>query len=159
MSGLILLFYSPVPYLHYSFYYGIIKTEEFIEKGVKKKLPVISTDKILDIALKTVEAAIDKKATNPVVLDLKGISIIADYFIIVTGHSLVQNRAIADAIQISLKEENLTMRREGYEDGSWILMDYSHIVIHIFQDSTRDYYDIEGLWSDAARVDLSDIPV
>lgn len=120
-------------------------------------MPVISTDKILDIALKAVEAAIDKKATNPVVLDLKGISIIADYFIILTGHSLVQNRAIADAIQTGLKEEHLTMRREGYEDGSWILMDYGHIVVHIFQDSTRDYYDIEGLWGDAARVSLPEL--
>jgi ribosome-associated protein len=126
---------------------------------VKKKLPVISTDKILEIALKSVETAINKKATNPVVLGLTGISIIADYFIILTGQSLVQNRAIADAIQMALKEENLTLRREGYEDGTWILMDYGHIVIHIFQDSTRYYYDIEGLWGDAARVSLPDIPV
>ncbi|MEQ8171355.1 MAG: ribosome silencing factor, partial [Candidatus Eremiobacterota bacterium] len=99
-------------------------------------MPVISTDKILDITLKAVSTAMDKKATDPVVLDLKDISIIADYFIILTGHSLVQNRAIADAIQIELKEANLTMKREGYEDGTWILMDYGHIVIHIFQDST-----------------------
>lgn len=126
---------------------------------MKKKLPVISTDKILEIALKSVETAINKKATNPVVLGLTGISIIADYFIILTGQSLVQNRAIADAIQMALKEENLTLRREGYEDGTWILMDYGHIVIHIFQDSTRYYYDIEGLWGDAARVSLPDIPV
>jgi len=124
---------------------------------VKKKLPVISTDKILEIALKSVETAINKKATNPVVLGLTGISIIADYFIILTGQSLVQNRAIADAIQMALKEENLTLRREGYEDGTWILMDYGHIVIHIFQDSTRYYYDIEGLWGDAARVSLSEL--
>lgn len=121
---------------------------------MKRKLPVISTDKILDITLKAVSTAMDKKATDPVVLDLKDISIIADYFIILTGHSLVQNRAIADAIQIELKEANLTMKREGYEDGTWILMDYGHIVIHIFQDSTRDYYDIEGLWGDAGRVSL-----
>jgi len=122
-------------------------------------LPVISTDKILDIALKAVETAMDKKATEPVILDLKDISIIADYFIILTGHSLVQNRAIADAIQIELKEENLSMRREGYEDGTWILLDYGHIVVHIFQESTRDYYDIEGLWGDASRLPLPDMKV
>ena len=122
-------------------------------------MPVISTDKILDIALKAVETAMDKKATEPVILDLKDISIIADYFIILTGHSLVQNRAIADAIQIELKEENLSMRREGYEDGTWILLDYGHIVVHIFQESTRDYYDIEGLWGDASRVPLPDMKV
>lgn len=122
-------------------------------------MPVISTDKILDIALKAVETAMDKKATEPVILDLKDISIIADYFIILTGHSLVQNRAIADSIQIELKEENLSMRREGYEDGTWILLDYGHIVVHIFQESTRDYYDIEGLWGDASRVPLPDMKV
>ncbi|MEQ8190426.1 MAG: ribosome silencing factor [Candidatus Eremiobacterota bacterium] len=122
-------------------------------------MPVISTDKILDIALKAVEIAMDKKATEPVILDLKDISIIADYFIILTGHSLVQNRAIADAIQIELKEENLSMRREGYEDGTWILLDYGHMVVHIFQESTRDYYDIEGLWGDASRVPLPDMKV
>jgi ribosome-associated protein len=121
---------------------------------VSNDLSITFTDKTMERSIKAVEAAIEKKAINPVILQLKDISIIADFFVIVTGNSSVHNRAIADAIAIELKEDNIPLKCEGYDDASWILMDYGDIVIHIFQDSTRYYYDIEGLWGDASKVNL-----
>ncbi|HPZ08580.1 MAG TPA: ribosome silencing factor [Candidatus Eremiobacteraeota bacterium] len=120
-------------------------------------MSITTTDKSLELALKAVEVSIEKKAFNPVILKLQEISIITDFFIIVTGYSATQNRAIADAIEIALKEYGLKFKREGYEDARWILMDYLDIVIHIFREEEREFYNLEALWGDATKIDITDI--
>lgn len=102
-----------------------------------------------------VEAALDKKAENIVVLDLRGLSDIADYFVICHGTSDRQVMAIADSIEDRLKRGfGLTPNSlEGRRNGEWILMDYIDFVVHVFLEDKRDFYRLERLWGDAPQVD------
>jgi ribosome-associated protein len=96
----------------------------------------------------------DKKANDLLILKVREIFSIADYFVICTVNSRPQGRAIADEIEEQLKKAG---RRhigiEGREEASWILLDYGDVVVHVFMPETRDYYQIEMLWGDAPRVD------
>ena len=104
------------------------------------------------------QAALDKKALDLVVFDLRGISDIADYFLICSGTNERQVRAIAEAIEKSLLEIGVKMNhKEGYEESTWILLDYGDIIVHIFTEEKRQYYDLEHLWGDAPRVDISSL--
>ncbi len=101
-----------------------------------------------------VKAALGKKATNIVVLDVREITSIADVFIICSGRSNRQVVAIADFIQGELKKHALRpLSVEGKKEGHWILLDYGHVVMHIFYEPVREFYDLEGLWTDAKRID------
>lgn len=101
----------------------------------------------------SVQAAANKKAEGIHVLDLKDVSSITDYFVICSASSNRQAQAVADAIAIELKEEGYApISLEGYREGRWIVVDYGDVVIHIFQDALRDYYDLEDLWNEAKRV-------
>jgi ribosome-associated protein len=101
-------------------------------------------------------AALEKKAFDLVAFDLRGISDMADYFLICTGTTDVHVRAIADAIEEALRLEGVKMgHKEGYLESTWILLDYGDIVVHIFTHDKRQYYDLERLWGDAPRLDLS----
>ena len=92
----------------------------------------------------------DRKARDIVVLDLRKLTNIADYFVICSGDSDTQTRAIADHIINVLKEaKEKYYHYEGYEMGSWVLIDYTNVVVHIFEDKTRQYYELERLWGDA----------
>ena len=100
-------------------------------------------------------AAVEKKANNLVLLEMKGIASFTDYFLICSGQSDRQVQAIAQRITEALEEKGLTpLGLEGVREGKWILMDYGDLVIHIFLDPVRRFYDLEGLWIDAPRVDL-----
>jgi ribosome-associated protein len=102
-------------------------------------------------------AADDKKAEETLVLDLKKLSSVTDYFIITSGHSDTQVRAIADNITAQLFEKGIKpMGTEGYRDGSWILLDYADFVIHIFHIEKRAFYTLEDLWGDAPHMTLKD---
>jgi ribosome-associated protein len=104
--------------------------------------------KIVDII---VESAFDKKGENIVVMDMQEITQLCDYFVIVTGFSRPQTRAIAVNILEKL-EEKLGVKKkriQGKQEGGWILMDFGAVVVHVFLDNLRDYYDLEGLWKDA----------
>lgn len=102
-----------------------------------------------------VQAAANKKAEYIRVLDLRQLSTFCDYFVICTAFSDRQTQAIADAIAIELKEETFTpISLEGYREGRWVVVDYGDVVIHIFQDALRDYYDLENLWFDAKKVPI-----
>ncbi len=83
----------------------------------------------------------------------------AGFFIIITGFSRTQNKAIVSAIEEKLKEKGYKQKShtEGYEDASWILMDYIDFIIHIFLPEKRSFYDLEGLWGDAPMVEINDI--
>ncbi|GAB6990714.1 ribosome silencing factor [Paenibacillus pini] len=101
-----------------------------------------------------VEAAEDKKAMNVVALDLKGVSMIADYFVICHGNSDIQVQAIATEVRKRVHESGSIIRGiEGMNSARWVLMDLGDVVVHIFHRDERDFYNIERLWSDAKVVE------
>ncbi len=102
-----------------------------------------------------VQAALEKKAEGVVVLDLRGLTSITDAFIICSGRSNRQVSAIADNIQRFLRNQAIAIKPlsvEGQKEGHWVLLDYGHVILHVFYESTRHFYDLEGLWVDARRV-------
>jgi ribosome-associated protein len=102
------------------------------------------------------EAAADKKAEDPVALDLKGIATFTDAFVICSGSQSRQTQAICDAILDRLKEQGVRPGHlEGYARGDWILIDLGDLVVHVFTRETRDFYNLERLWGDAPRVVLA----
>jgi ribosome-associated protein len=112
-----------------------------------------SEDPSLSKALMCAKAALDKKAENVKVLDLTNISGFTDYFIVCSGMSDRQIHAISDGIQSELKSQGKNVLTvEGYAEGRWVLMDFGDVVVHIFFEALREYYDLEGLWQDAPRV-------
>ncbi|OGP69369.1 MAG: ribosome silencing factor [Deltaproteobacteria bacterium RBG_13_47_9] len=106
-------------------------------------------------SLLCLKAAIEKKAQAPVLLELKGISSFTDYFLLCSGKSDRQVQAIAQAIEETLKKRGIRpLGQEGTLGGKWILMDFEDVVVHIFLEPVRKFYDLEGLWMDAPRIDL-----
>ena len=105
-------------------------------------------------SLLCLRAAIEKKALDPVLLELKGIASFTDYFLLCSGKSDRQVKAIAQGIEEALKKNGIQpLGREGVTEGKWILMDYEDVVVHIFTEPVRKFYDLEGLWIDVPRVD------
>jgi ribosome-associated protein len=106
-------------------------------------------------SLLCLKAAIEKKALNPVLLELKEVTSFTDYFLLLSGKSDRQVQAIAQAIEETLKKKGIRpLGQEGGRGGKWILMDYEDVVVHIFLEPMREFYDLEGLWIDAPRIDL-----
>jgi len=104
-------------------------------------------------ALAAARAAAERHCSDIVVLDLKGKSPATDYFVIATGTSNRQMRAVADEICEAAREQDFQrFGRAGYEQARWILLDFIDVVIHIFDSEYRDYYDLELLWGDAERL-------
>jgi ribosome-associated protein len=100
-----------------------------------------------------VQAALGKKAERLVVLDVRGLTSIADAFVICSGRSNRQVSAIADHIERFLKKKGVRpLGVEGKGDGHWVLMDYGNVIIHVFYSETRSFYDLEGLWIDARKI-------
>lgn len=100
-----------------------------------------------------IEAASEKKAINLVVLDVRELTSIADVFIICSGRSNRQVNAIADSIVTKLKKHKIKpLSVEGTREGHWILLDYGHVVMHVFYEPVREFFDLEGLWADAKRI-------
>lgn len=99
------------------------------------------------------------KAEDIVALDLRQLTIISDFFVICTGKSSIQIRAIASRIEDKLREAGVRkLRMEGYQEATWILMDYGDVVVHIMAAEQRAFYRLEELWSDAPRVELDLMP-
>lgn len=104
-----------------------------------------------------VNASLKKKAKDLIILNVKELSSFADYFIICSGTSDRQVQAIASSIQENLKEFGIIpLGVEGERLGKWVLMDYNDVIIHIFYEPIRLFYDIERLWSDAPRMEIAD---
>ena len=104
-----------------------------------------------------VNASLKRKAKNLIILNVKELSSFADYFIICSGTSDRQVQAIAAAIQENLKEYGIMpLGIEGERLGTWVLLDYEDVIIHIFYEPIREFYDIERLWSDAPRMQVGD---
>lgn len=96
-----------------------------------------------------------KKAFKLAILEIKGLSSIADYFVICSGKSDRQVQAIASAIEVTLKKEGIyPLGVEGFSEAKWVLLDYDDVVVHVFYEGVREFYDLEGLWSDAPNVEV-----
>jgi ribosome-associated protein len=108
---------------------------------------------------KAVRAALEKKAADVVVLDLRGTPAFTDFFILCSGQSQRQVKAIADGVEEALRAAKLRPAHvEGYERAEWVLMDYFTFIVHVFTPQTRAFYSLERLWGDAERIDVSDEP-
>lgn len=106
-------------------------------------------------SLLCLKAALKKKALDPVLLELKGMTSFTDYFLLCSGKSDRQVQAIAQAIEEALKKDGIRpLGQEGMTGGRWVLMDYEDVVVHIFLEPIRKFYDLEGLWFDAPRIDF-----
>lgn len=100
-------------------------------------------------------AALMKKAERLTVLDVRTLTSIADGFIICSGRSSRQVKAIGETIVTSLKKKKIyPLSVEGLKDGHWVLLDYGHIIIHVFYEPVREFYDLESLWIDAERINI-----
>jgi len=113
-------------------------------------VPDPSMDPNLDLFVK---AALGKKTIDLVVLDVRNLTSLADVFIICSGRSNRQVSAIAEHIQLDLKKQGIKpLRVEGKKEGHWVVLDYGHVIIHVFFEPVREFYDLEGLWIDAAPI-------
>ncbi len=107
-------------------------------------------------ALRAEAALADKRAVDPVLLDMRDITLITDYFLICHGTSNVHVRALGDAVLECLKEAGIRPNGiEGRDDARWVLLDYGDLIVHIFGEEEREFYSLERLWSDAPIVDES----
>ena len=111
----------------------------------------------IELAKKIVKALSDKKAQNIELIDISEVSQLADYFIICSGTSSTQVKALADEVefQVGTQPKDIGYHKEGYSDASWILLDYKDVIVHIFYGETRDFYNLEHLWSDGKKVEIN----
>jgi len=110
----------------------------------------------LDLSLTPyVRAALGRKVKNLVLLDVRGLSSVGDFLIICSGRSNRQVSGIADFIQMDLKSKGIRpLSVEGQKEGHWVLLDYGHVILHVFYEPLRDFYDLESLWIDAQRINI-----
>ncbi len=121
---------------------------------VKKKHRKKSSRELAEFCART---ALAKKAEDPVILDVRNICSFTDFFVIISGRSTRHVQGLAETIEAELRSKRLsTTGAEGLREGTWVLLDYSDVVVHIFYSETRKFFDIEGLWHDAPRISLDD---
>ena len=104
-----------------------------------------------------VRAALDKKASDVVILDLRGTPAFTDFFVLCSGQSTRQVKAIVDAVEETLRAEKIRPAHvEGYDRAEWVLMDYFTFIVHVFTPQTRAFYSLERLWGNAERIEVSE---
>ncbi len=109
----------------------------------------------LEMVKLAVKALEDKKAEDVRVLDIRDVSILADYFIIANGTNTNQIQALVDNVQEEMVKAGYTLKaREGYQTASWVLLDYNDIILHIFSKEDRLFYDLEHIWRDGKMLEL-----
>jgi len=113
---------------------------------------------VLDPSIKYfIKAAMGRKARDLVILDLRALTSFTDVFLICSGKSNRQVTAIAEHIKEDLKENGIApIGIEGLKEGHWVLLDYGHILVHVFLESVREFYDLEAFWSNAERIAVDD---
>ena len=100
----------------------------------------------------------DKKGMDIKVLDITELTTMANYFVICTGTSSPHIKALSDELDEKLSEKGISfLSKEGFQTANWVLMDYDNVIVHIFNEETREFYSIENLWSDAKVVDIQDL--
>jgi ribosome-associated protein len=107
-------------------------------------------------AMKCAAFALDKKALDVKVLEIKKISSIADYLVLASGRSDRQVQAIADSVKTGLKPFDRPIDTEGYEEGRWVVVDYGDVIVHVFQEEVRALYSLDELWGRAPRLEIPD---
>ncbi|GGE14201.1 ribosomal silencing factor RsfS [Marinithermofilum abyssi] len=108
---------------------------------------------LVEIAQLAATAAEEKKAQRIAILDIRGLSVFADYFVICSGNSQTQVQAIVQAIKEKMQKSAVPVKGiEGLADARWVLMDLGDVVVHVFHKDERDFYDLERLWGDASQV-------
>jgi ribosome-associated protein len=111
----------------------------------------------LELTAVCARIALDTKAEELAVLDVRGQSSFADYFLIMSGRSTRHVQALAEAIEAELNSKRISSRHaEGLQEGLWVLLDFGDLVAHIFYREQREFYNLEGLWHDAPRLDLKE---
>jgi ribosome-associated protein len=128
-------------------------------KTEKKVRRTSSGKRITGDVGRAVRAALEKKAADVVVLDLRHTPAFTDYFVLCSGQNPRQVKAIADAVEESLRAAKVRPAHiEGYDRAEWILMDFFTFIVHVFTPQTREFYSLERLWGDAERIEVSDEP-
>ena len=111
-----------------------------------------------EMALLLAQAMDSKKGKDIRVLETDGVTTLADYFVLCSGSSAPQLKALADAGEKAIKDHGILPHHvEGHRGGTWILQDYGDVVVHVFDKEARAFYDLDRLWADAKTVDLSDV--
>ncbi len=109
------------------------------------------------MAMLAIEALEDKKAEEICVIDISEISVLADYFIIAGGSNTSQIQAMSDAVDEKLGKAGYPLKQiEGYQNANWVLLDFGDIIVHIFDKENRLFYDLERIWSDGKKIDISE---
>jgi ribosome-associated protein len=113
----------------------------------------MTSQEVLQLAVKTLD---NKKAMDIKAIDIKDLTIIADYFLIASGSNTTQVKSLADELEFKLKQAGREPQRvEGYDSSTWILLDYGDVVVHLFYAETREFYNLERLWADGRQLDVS----
>ena len=102
------------------------------------------------LALEVAKLLRDKRAEELLVLDIEHLTVLASYMVVCSGRSTIQVKAMADELEEKLPEQQ-PIRREGYAEGRWIVLDYGSVLVHIFHEQDREYYQLERLWSNGAN--------
>ena len=109
----------------------------------------------LELAKEIAKILDSKKGVEITAISVKDLTIISDYFVIASGTSSTQVKALADAVEMKLKEQGVAPNKiEGHRSNTWILMDYGTVIVHVFLNETRDFYQLERLWADGEKVDI-----
>ena len=119
--------------------------------------PAPSSHNSQELARDAARLTLTKRAEDVVILDLRELDGVCDFFVIATGHSEIQVKAIADAVEEGLRERGMKpWHSEGFEARRWVLLDYVDVVVHVFHARAREYYLLDKLWGDAAREVVAD---
>lgn len=108
----------------------------------------------LERAIQCAALALDKKAVDVKILEIKHISSIADYLVLATGYSDKQTQAIAESVRSGLKKFGKALDIEGVREGNWIVIDYGDVILHVFKEDLRHYYNLDDLWAEAPLVEI-----
>lgn len=122
---------------------------------MKKVHKDLAEQSSLDLAILLSQTALDKKAEDLIVLDVRKLSSFTDYFVIMSGRSTRHVQGLAEAINGELRKKRIKEgSTEGLQEGKWVLLDFGDVVVHVFYKDERIFYDLEGLWHDAPRVEV-----
>lgn len=128
-------------------------------KAEKRKPAAAKSKRLSGDVARVVRAALDKKAQDVVVLDLRNTPAFTDFFVLCSGLNQRQVKAIADAVEETLRAAKVRPAHiEGYDRAEWVLMDFFTFIVHVFTPQTRTFYSLERLWGDAERIEVSDEP-